>query len=520
MAPTKRKAISLEVKQRIHRDFRQGFKVGSLAKRYEPSQSTISTIIKAGDVLKKAGTSGHDDQRKRVRDPLYGDVEDSLYQWFLTTRNRNVPISGPILAAKAKKFASLLGRENFEPGGGWIQRFKDRHGIVYKNVVGEAASLDVNAKDEWLATKLPELLERFQESDIFNGDETALFYEMLPTKTHALKGDPCVGGKHSKVRVTVFVCANMDGTERLKPFVIGKSKRPHCFRNQCIPVRYRNNKKAWMTRDLFEEWLLEFDGAMEKQKRKVVLLLDNCSAHNVSPKLTSVEVMFLPPNTTAGLQPMDAGVIANFKALYRRRMLEWLIMKLDCSGLSQYAGGPPDLKVSLLEAVRFVHGAWYEVKQVTLKNCFKKAGFVRHNATVSEETNDLLIEPADVGELWDHIAASEENIGGALLGDFLNADNAAASCEESTDEAIAEEQQSRRKITSSDCESSDDDGGDENTPPPMSSQNALLSIQSLVGFVHAKGLPPAYAQQLEAMHTAIVKLQLKQAQISDFFKHA
>lgn len=297
MAPTKRKAISLEVKQRIHRDFRQGFKVGSLAKRYELSQSTISTIIKAGDVLKKAGTSGHDDQRKRVRDPLYGDVEDSLYQWFLTTRNRNVPISGPILAAKAKKFASLLGRENFEPGGGWIQRFKDRHGIVYKNVVGEAASLDVNAKDEWLATKLPELLERFQESDIFNGDETALFYEMLPTKTHALKGDPCVGGKHSKVRVTVFVCANMDGTERLKPFVIGKSKRPHCFRNQCIPVRYRNNKKAWMTRDLFEEWLLEFDGAMEKQKRKVVLLLDNCSAHNVSPKLTSVEVMFLPPNT-------------------------------------------------------------------------------------------------------------------------------------------------------------------------------------------------------------------------------
>ncbi|XP_040066952.1 tigger transposable element-derived protein 4-like [Ixodes scapularis] len=189
MAPTKRKAISLEVKQRIHRDFRQGFKVGSLAKRYELSQSTISTIIKAGDVLKKAGTSGHDDQRKRVRDPLYGDVEDSLYQWFLTTRNRNVPISGPILAAKAKKFASLLGRENFEPGGGWIQRFKDRHGIVYKNVVGEAASLDVNAKDEWLATKLPELLERFQESDIFNGDETALFYEMLkfPTFLSMLK---------------------------------------------------------------------------------------------------------------------------------------------------------------------------------------------------------------------------------------------------------------------------------------------------------------------------------------------
>uniref|UniRef100_G3MM83 HTH CENPB-type domain-containing protein n=1 Tax=Amblyomma maculatum TaxID=34609 RepID=G3MM83_AMBMU len=526
MAPTKRKAISLEVKHQIHQDFRQGFKVGSLTKKYGLSQSTVSTIIKAADVLEKAGSSGHDDQRKRVRDPLYSDVEESLYQWFLNARNQNVPITGPILCAKAKKFAFLLGRENFEPGGGWIQRFKDRHGIVYRNVVGEAASLDVSAKDEWLATKLPELLERYEQKDIFNGDETALFYEMLPSRTHALKGDPCSGGKHSKVRVTVFLCASMDGSERLKPFVIGKSKRPHCFRNQHIPVRYRNNKKAWMTRDLFQEWLLEFDGLMEQKKRKVVLVLDNCTAHSVSVKLTSVELLFLPPNTTAGLQPMDAGVIANFKALYRRRMLEWLILKIDRLGSPEDASGPAHLKVSLIEAVRFVYGAWYEVKQSTIQNCFRKAGFVRHDCAVSEgtDTDDLLPETADVCALWDHVASSD-NAGGALLEDFLNADCAAASCEEFTDEAIAEEQ--RQKAASSDGENSDDDdgtmdndGSDTTTPAPLSSRSAVQSIQSLIGFIHATGLPHMYAQQLETMQTEIIKRQLplKQARISDFFK--
>lgn len=137
---------------------------------------------------------------------------------------------------------------------------------------------------------------------------------MLPPKTQASKGDPCIGGKHSNVRTTVFCAPKIGGSERHKCIAIAKSKRPHCFRNQYILVRYQNNKKAWTTWDLFEEWFLEFDGAMEKQKTKVVLLLDNCSAHNVSPKLTSAELVFLPLNTTA--RSLDGGTIANFKAVY------------------------------------------------------------------------------------------------------------------------------------------------------------------------------------------------------------
>ncbi|XP_072144735.1 tigger transposable element-derived protein 6-like [Dermacentor andersoni] len=252
MAPAKRKAVSLDTKMDILQDSRRGFKVSALVKKYELAQSTISTILKTGStaIVKAGAIGGHADQRKRVRDPLYTDVEEALYQWFITTRAHNVPISGPILATKAKNFAFLLGRPNFEPGGGWIQRFKERHGIVYKNVVGEAASLDTEAKQQWLQTKLPSVLERYAEKDIYNCNETALFFQMLPSKTHALKGDRCPGGKHSKLRVTVLLCVSMDGSHRLKPFMIGRSKKPTCFKNQHIPVRYRSNKKAWMTRDL------------------------------------------------------------------------------------------------------------------------------------------------------------------------------------------------------------------------------------------------------------------------------
>ncbi|KAH6921987.1 hypothetical protein HPB50_007242 [Hyalomma asiaticum] len=86
----------------------------------------------------------------------------------------------------------------------------ERHGTVYKAVVGEAGSLDVNARQKWLEEALPCIREAYADRDLYNGDETGLFFQMLPSKTHALKGDACKGGKQSKVRVTVFFCEGRD----------------------------------------------------------------------------------------------------------------------------------------------------------------------------------------------------------------------------------------------------------------------------------------------------------------------
>lgn len=86
-------------------------------------------------------------------------------------------------------------------------------------------------------------------------------------------------------------------------------------------VAYTHNTKAWMTGDNFCKWLTDFDKEMSVKKCKVLLLLDNCSAHHVNTHLSTVEVLFLPPNTTAKLQPVDQGVIANIKQRYRRRVM-------------------------------------------------------------------------------------------------------------------------------------------------------------------------------------------------------
>lgn len=75
--------------------------------------------------------------------------------------------------------------------------------------------------------------------------------------------------------------------------MIGKSENPHCFRNvKQKPIKYTHNQKAWMTSVLFEEWLHNLDTHFTKQKRTILLFLDNCTAHNKVPDFKSIKVIF------------------------------------------------------------------------------------------------------------------------------------------------------------------------------------------------------------------------------------
>ena len=68
----------------------------------------------------------------------------------------------------------------------------------------QGESKDVNQYDvkEWHSSVLPRILKEYQPKDIFNADETGLFYKLLPNKTYTYKGDQCSGGKKSKERLT------------------------------------------------------------------------------------------------------------------------------------------------------------------------------------------------------------------------------------------------------------------------------------------------------------------------------
>ena len=125
-------------------------------------------------------------------------------------------------------------------------------------------------------TRLPSLVEGYDERDIYNLDESGLFWKAASDKTLAPKGSDCAGGKRSKKRITLSICCNMAGDFE-KLFLIGKSERPQAFKNiknlKNLPVVWNHNKKAWMVTSLFTSWIKSFDRHMRAQGRKVILFV-------------------------------------------------------------------------------------------------------------------------------------------------------------------------------------------------------------------------------------------------------
>lgn len=65
-----------------------------------------------------------------------------------------------------------------------------------------------------------------------------------------------------------------------------------------------------MTGAISRAWLGELDERMCGEKRRILLLVDNVSSHQIGDiGLTNVNLDFLPKNTTSVLRPMDQGII-------------------------------------------------------------------------------------------------------------------------------------------------------------------------------------------------------------------
>lgn len=171
-------------------------------------------------------------------------------------------------------------------------------------------------------------LNTWLRSNVFNADEAVLFFKALPDKTTTFKGDTCIARKRSKERVTVLLATNMTGTERLPLLVIGKAQK--CFENvRRLPVYYQANKKALMTSGIFQSWIRQLDRHYGAEKRKVLMVVENCSAHCKMSSLVWIKLVFLPPNATAALQPMDQGIIQYIKCKYRKNVLQCMLLCME-----------------------------------------------------------------------------------------------------------------------------------------------------------------------------------------------
>ena len=136
-----------------------------------------------------------------------------------------------------------------------------------------------------------------------------------------------------KQRVTVALIANACGDKKAA-IVIWKSAKPRFFKSikiDNLPVQYYSQPNAWMTPDILESVLSKFNRRLRSHGWSLVLLMDNACCHpeeRLTDCFSNTRILFLPPNTTSKLQPLDLGIIQNFKVHYRTLFLRLFCQKL------------------------------------------------------------------------------------------------------------------------------------------------------------------------------------------------
>ncbi|GBP10164.1 Tigger transposable element-derived protein 1 [Eumeta japonica] len=126
-------------------------------------------------------------------------MEVALSLWIEDRNQKRMPLSGPMVREKAKRlyahfkepdgsFSGECTDGGFQASEGWFNKFKVRQSLHNIKIIGEAASADTAAAGRYPEEFVNLVADgEYKPEQVFNADETALFWKRMPNKTFISK---------------------------------------------------------------------------------------------------------------------------------------------------------------------------------------------------------------------------------------------------------------------------------------------------------------------------------------------
>jgi hypothetical protein len=391
----------------------------SLARSYNVSEGAIRKVwLNKDNIQNRSALMSEKTKKTTFRSSVgrHPELEEKLFQWIEEMRRVPLPVPPMLVIQKAKSMATDMSIEGFKASWQWLHKFRQRKGIKSVMLHGEGAEVDKENPELLHAlSKLYEKISKYEPENVYNMDETGLFFRLLPRYSMLLPNenvDTTRGKKKSKDRISLVVCANATGTHKIPCTVIGKPKRPACIRNREWPVKYFNQSRAWMDVATCWKWFDEvFQPEINKRTgRPVLLLMDNAPGHFEAFNRKNIEVAFFPANCTSWKQPCDMGIIAalkkRYKYLYLKEVLTYYEMDDSLKSikaaqgkqLSRGAAGVAYGNAAhLLDAANIVKESWDAISAETIRNSFTKTE-IMNRTPVPVEITTLTPTPVENSE--------------------------------------------------------------------------------------------------------------------------
>ena len=342
-----RKHISIEQKLNILKEIDKGTTLRKVARLFHLPKSSVDSIKANREKISECGrhlSSEVAGTTMRTRNSRIHVTETLLHTWIVEQREKGATLSENLMRSKALAIFQDVKVEkqiecNFYASHGWFEQYKKRFKLMNVFLTGESAITDKDAALQFVEKFKCIVSEGgYCPQQVFNCDETELNWKKSPTRSYVTdneKGTP--GFKTNKDKITLLLGCNASGDAKLKPLLLHRAQNPRSLKNvdeDALPVIWRNNSKAWVTENSFNEWFtwyfvpfIEKYNAEHGLENKALLLLANAPEHPVDLNVNHphINVVFTPPNTTAVLQPMDQGIISIFKAHYLREVMRRIV---------------------------------------------------------------------------------------------------------------------------------------------------------------------------------------------------
>ena len=279
-------------------------------------------------------------------------------------------LSVPQLQDFIKNYLDSNGREvhvfkGNRPGVDWVCAFLQRHSNLLsqrmcQNISRRRAALSEEVVSTFFEN-LKTTLEGVPPANIVNYDETNLVDDP--------KGQLQIfqrGTKHaerimnsSKSATSIMFAVTASGVN-LNPYVVYKAKRLQqaWLEGGPLDVSYNRTKSGWFDAKTFVDWFKKVALAYFRSRphdEPKVLIGDNLASH-INYKLVplceehNIKMVFLVPNATHLLQPLDVAVFAPLKKEWRKVLTTWkLSAGKSLTTLPKWAF--PSLLLQLLEAM-------------------------------------------------------------------------------------------------------------------------------------------------------------------------
>lgn len=183
------------------------------------------------------------------------ELEKTLHKWIRLAENKTA-ITQELIRQKVRQFWPSIypGKQMPSFSNDWLQSFQNhRRDWSPSFVYDKAGSVFTNA-DEKLV-EIRELMKQYPLRDIFNCNETSLFWKSTPDKSSTTS--PVFVQENDDAQISLHFCTNSDASERLPLWIIGNSQKSQAFRAAKTNIEnlgcyWRYNEKSWTTENIFK----------------------------------------------------------------------------------------------------------------------------------------------------------------------------------------------------------------------------------------------------------------------------